>query len=62
MEMLPNTHKMKADIIARIKELMGYLGCIRDVAGSGISLESEYIRKCKMDGIDMATGCVSVFS
>lgn len=60
VEMLPNTHKMKADIIARIKELMGYLGCIRDVAGSGISLESEYIRKCKMDGIDMATGCVSV--
>ena len=60
VEMLPNTHKMKADIIARIKELMGQLGCIRDVAGSGISLESDYIRKCKMDGIDMATGCVSV--
>ena len=60
VEMLPNTHRMKADIIARIKELMGHLGCVKDVAGNGINLESEYIRKCKVDGVDMASGCVSV--
>lgn len=60
VEMLPNTHKMKADIIQQIKALMGELGCVKDVAGGGIQLESDYIRKCKVDGIDMATGCVSV--
>ncbi|HBA70556.1 MAG TPA: stage IV sporulation protein A [Lachnospiraceae bacterium] len=60
VEMLPNTHRMKADIIAQIKELMGRLGYVRDVTGNGIALESEYIRKCKVDGVDMATGCVSV--
>lgn len=60
VEMLPSSHKMKADIIMQIKELMGRLGCIRDVAGNGISLESDYIRKCKMDSVDMATGCVAV--
>lgn len=60
VEMLPNTHRMKADVIARIKELMGQLGCIKDVAGRGIQLESEYLRKCKIEGIDMATGCVTV--
>lgn len=60
VEMLPNTHKMKADIIQQIKALMGELGCVKDVAGGGIQLESEYIRKCKVDGVDMATGCVSV--
>ena len=27
VEMLPNTHRMKADIIAQIKELMGRLSC-----------------------------------
>ena len=60
VEMLPNTHKMKADIIQQIKALMGELGCVKDVANGGIQLESEYIRKCKVDGVDMATGCVSV--
>lgn len=60
VEMLPNTHKMKADIIARTRELMSRIGCIKDIADGGISLESEYIRKCKLDGIDMATGCVTV--
>ena len=60
VEMLPNTHKMKADIIQKIKVLMGELGCVKDVAGNGIRLESEYIRKCKVDGVDMASGCVSV--
>ena len=60
VEMLPNNHRMKADIIQQIKELMGRIGCIKDVTGGMIQLESDYIRKCKIDGIDMATGCVSV--
>ncbi len=60
VEMLPNTHRMKADIIQQIKALMGELGCVKDVANGGIQLESEYIRKCKVDGVDMASGCVSV--
>lgn len=60
VEMLPATHKMKADIITQIKELMGRLECVKDAAGGGIRLESDYIRKCKVDSIDMATGCVAV--
>ena len=60
VEMLPNTQKMKADIISQIKELMGNLGCIRDIKDGGINLESNYIRKCKVDSIDMSTGCISV--
>lgn len=60
VEMLPAAHRMKADIIAQIKELMGHLGCVKDATGGGISLQSEYVRKCKVDSIDMATGCVAV--
>lgn len=60
VEMLPNTHRMKADIIQQIKELMGRIGCVKDVTGGNINLDSEYIRKCKIDSVDMATGCVSV--
>lgn len=60
VEMLPNTHKMKADIISKIKDLMGQIGCVKDVAAGGIRIESDYLRKCKVDGINMATGCVTV--
>lgn len=60
VEMLSNDHRMKADIIQQIKELMGRIGCVKDVSNGIIPLESEYIRKCKIDSIDMATGCVSV--
>lgn len=60
VEMLPNNHKMKMDIISKIKELMKAFGCVKDVANGGIAIESDYIHKCKVDGINMATGCVAV--
>jgi stage IV sporulation protein A len=60
VEMLPNTHRMKADIIAKIRELIGQVGCVKDVVSGGIQIESDYLRKCKVEGIDMATGCVTV--
>lgn len=60
VEMLPNHHRMKADIIQQIKELMGRISCIKDVSSGTIQLESDFIKKCKIDSIDMASGCVSV--
>ena len=60
VEMLPCDHKLKQDIIFHIKELMNSMNHIRDISGKEIKLESEYIRKCKLDGISMADGCVKV--
>lgn len=60
VEMLPSNHRMKADMITQIKELMGRIGQVKDVASGSLDLESEYIRKCKIDGVDMASGCVCV--
>lgn len=60
VEMLPNTHKMKADIIQKIKEIMGSLNCIKDIAADGVTLESDYIKKCKLESINMATGCITI--
>ena len=34
---------MKADIIQQIKELMGCIGCVKDVTGGNINLDSEYM-------------------
>lgn len=61
VEMLPANHKMKVEIVSRVKEIMKQYSCIRDVSNHPITLESEYIRKCKMDSINMADGCIRVW-
>ena len=61
VEMLPANHKMKADIVARVREIMQQYQCIRDVKNRPVSLESEFIKKCKMDSISMSDGCIRVW-
>ena len=61
VEMLPASHPMKADIIAKVRELMKQYNCIRDVADHPIELVSDYIKKCKMDSVSMADGCIRVW-
>lgn len=60
LEMLPYEHKMKQDIIAKVKSLMANLNHIRDVTAANFTMESEYIKKCKLDGINMSDGSVKV--
>ena len=61
VEMLPANHKMKVDIIERVKEIMKQYNCIRDVKNQPISVEGPFVKKCKMDSIDMADGCIKVW-
>ena len=61
VEMLPANHKMKLDIIERVKEIMKQYNCIRDVRNHPISVDGPFIKKCKMDSIDMADGCIKVW-
>ena len=60
VEMLPFDHKMKKDIIAQLKALMNDLNHIRDITADRFTVESEYIRKCKLDGVDMSDGSVRI--
>lgn len=60
VEMLSYDHKMKQDIIAQIKTLMTNLNHIRDITTANFTLESEYIKKCKLDGINMSDGSVRI--
>ncbi len=60
VEMLPYDHKMKQDIIAQIKNLMSSLSNIRDITSSSFMPSSEYIKKCKLDGINMSDGSVRI--
>jgi len=60
VEMLPANHSMKADMIAHIREMMGRINTIRDVCEHPVSLQGDYIRRCLVEKINMADGCVRV--
>ena len=61
VELLPMNHKMKSDIVDKVKEIMNSYTCIRDADNSPITLQSEYVKKCKMDSISLADGCIKVW-
>lgn len=60
VEMLPVTNRMKQDIVDKIKDIMKDITCVRDVMNQPVSINSEYVKRCKMDGINMADGSVKV--
>ena len=61
VEMLSSDHKMKVDMIGRIIEIMKQYNCIRDIKNNPVTLDGPFIKKCKMDSVDMADGCIKVW-
>ena len=60
VEMLSNDHPMKTDIIMKVKEMMQRYNTIKDITEQSLKLESTYIKKCKVDAVNMADGCIRV--
>ncbi|PXV95821.1 stage IV sporulation protein A [Lachnotalea glycerini] len=60
VEMLPMDNKIKADLIAKIKETIKPIKMIKDANNESLQIDSEYIRRMKVDSISMATGCIKV--
>ncbi len=60
VEMLPNTHKLKADLIEQIRTLMAGIDTIRDVVDTPVSLDGGYIKRCIVENINMADGSIRV--
>ena len=60
VEMLPADHRMKADLISGIRQLIGGIDTVRDVTEHPVSLQGEYIRRCMVESVNMADGCVRV--
>lgn len=61
VEMLQDTHKMKADIIEKIRDIMGRMNQIKDIMNGGLELDSSYVKRCKVDAIHMDDGRVKVY-
>lgn len=59
VEMLPNSNRLKNDIIEKVKLLLNELNTIRDVSERSFAMDSEYIDQCLLEQINLADGTVS---
>lgn len=60
VEMLPMDHKIKADLLVHVKEIMAGLQTIRNAADGLPKIDSPYIEEVKIDEIQMDTGKVKI--
>ena len=60
VEMLSRDHKIKVDMLAHIKQVMGQLAEIKDAANGIVKPDSPYIEDMRVDQIEMDTGCVKI--
>lgn len=60
VELLPSDNRMKVDIMEKIMDMMKSYDSVRDVIKNPISINSEYIKRCKSDGINLYDGTIKV--
>jgi len=60
VEMLPLNNKIKQDLIGRVREMIKDLNTIRDVKERSVDINSEYVKRCKLEQINLADGCIKV--
>lgn len=59
-EMLQEDHWLKINLIENIKDIFKNINQVKDANSENFSTESEYIKKFKIDNVDMKNGSVSV--
>ncbi len=57
-EMLPAQHWLKADLIATVKDIFNNISRVKDAKASNFETESQYVKRFKVDNVDMQTGCI----
>ena len=60
VEMLPSDNRMKQDIIEKVRLLMKDYNTIRNVLENPVSIESEYIKRCKTDAVRLSDGVIRI--
>lgn len=60
VEMLPKEHWLKAELISRVREILGKITRICDVTNENFATDSEMIRQFKIDHIGMENGVVNI--
>lgn len=60
VELLPSDNRMKVDIMEKVMDMMKNYDSVRDVIKNPININSEYIKRCKSDGISLYDGTIKV--
>ena len=60
VELLPGDNRMKQDLISGVKGLMKDYTVIRDALERPVTLESEYIKRCKTDAVRLSDGVIRI--
>lgn len=60
VEMLPVNHKIKTDLLAKVKDIMHSYSVIRDVEECPIEMESEYIKAGRCEKLSLSDGLVKI--
>lgn len=60
VETLPPDHKVKASLIENIRELMQKLTRIRDVNAQSIQFENPFVKKIKLEAMELARGAAKI--
>lgn len=56
MDMMSVNNPIKQDIVEKLKNVMDKIKTVRDVLEDGIEIESEYIKSCKFDHVNLSDG------
>ena len=56
MDIMSVSNPMKEELIEKLREIMNHVESVRDLLWQDLSLDSEYVRKCKFDHINIAEG------
>ncbi len=59
-EMLPNDHWLKQDLLNSVKELFLNVSQVKDANPSNFETDSKYVKRFKVDNVNMQDGTVSV--
>lgn len=60
IEMLEITHPIKARLLGSLKEILGKMDEIKDAVPGNLVTDNEYVKRMKLEQIDMETGQVHI--
>lgn len=60
VEILPEDHEIKLEIIKYIKSKMSVMKHVRDIKRENLKIESPYVEEVLLDDIDLSSGCAKV--
>ena len=59
-EMLPTDHWLKSDLITSVRNIFEKISRVKDANASNFVCDNEYVKRFKLDNVDMKNGTVTV--